>query len=86
MLFPWQDKILHVGAYLYFYIVGWAAWRRRRAWSHGLFWGLAGYGIAIELLQGLTGYRDRDPMDLLANAAGLCLGVGAVVFYCRKHR
>ena len=32
------------------------------------------FGVAIELLQGLTPERQADPLDALANAAGALLG------------
>ena len=86
MLFPGQDKLLHGGAYLYLYSLGWLAWRRPQAWNHRLFWGLVGYGIVVELLQWLTGYRDAEWLDLAANVAGLGVGVAAVVCYRRKYR
>ena len=35
--------------------------------------GLFGYGAVLEVLQGLTGYRDSAWLDLLANSTGLLL-------------
>lgn len=37
--------------------------------------GLFVLGMAIELAQGLTGYRSSDPADVLANAVGIAFGV-----------
>ncbi len=41
------------------------------------------YGVLLEYLQGLTGYRMFDPADMLANAAGAAcgqaLGLGPLV-------
>ncbi len=33
------------------------------------------YGVLLEYLQGLTGYRLFDPADMLANAAGATMGL-----------
>jgi VanZ family protein len=38
--------------------------------------GLIALGAALEWLQGLTGYRQADPLDLLANTLGVLLGGG----------
>ena len=40
--------------------------------------GLMGYGVVIEVVQGFTGYRHAEWADLLANAAGI--GVGLLVY------
>jgi VanZ family protein len=37
--------------------------------------GVALYGVLLEYLQGLTGYRMFDPADMLANAVGACCGL-----------
>lgn len=85
MVFPLQDKVLHAGAYFYFYVLGWFGFARaeKNPWQMRLFFGLFVYGIAVELLQDLTGYRARDIADLFANLTGLCLGLGAVALYSR---
>jgi VanZ family protein len=36
--------------------------------------GFVALGIALELVQGMTDYRTADPMDALANAAGVMIG------------
>lgn len=53
------------------------AWSGCRIWdtSRRVIIGLLTYGLMIELLQGLTTYRSADALDLLADAAGLFLGV-----------
>lgn len=33
-------------------------------------------GVALEFLQGLTGYRSLDRFDVLANSTGILLGLG----------
>lgn len=37
---------------------------------------LIGLGVALEFLQGRTGYRTFDVLDMAANSAGVLLGVG----------
>ena len=36
--------------------------------------GHVGFGLLIELLQGLTTHRSFDPLDILADVVGLALG------------
>jgi len=71
--FPGQDKVQHAIAYLIFYVSGWLGFPGPRVhWRlHG---GLLLYGLAIECLQSLTGYRYPELADLLANASGLAAG------------
>ena len=68
-----SDKLSHVLTYL---ILGaWfallAANRRILAWT---LLGLIGYGMLIEWLQGMTGYRYAEWGDVLANGAGTVAG------------
>jgi hypothetical protein len=73
--FSGQDKVLHLGAYSGFYLLG------RLAFSLGgwrLSSALLAYGVAIELLQSFTPHRFMSGADVLANATGLV--VGALVF------
>ena len=37
--------------------------------------GLILYGVVLEYLQGLTGYRTMDSADMLANSTGVILGL-----------
>ena len=46
--------------------------------------GLMGYGMVIELLQGLTGYRHAEWADLLANAVGI--GAGLLLYPLAARR
>ena len=43
--------------------------------------GLCTYGIGIEVLQGLTGYRFAEYADLLADAMGIALGFVVLACY-----
>jgi len=73
-MLPGQDKLLHGVTFMGLFLVGVRACpdKGRHKW---LFAGLLGYGIAIELLQGLTGYRAMEAMDAVADLAGLAVGV-----------
>lgn len=31
-------------------------------------------GIALDLVQGATGYRSMEPLDMISNAGGVCVG------------
>ena len=66
------DKLGHMLAY--FSVMAWFAQlytRRLHAW-----WGLGfiGLGIALEYLQGWSGYRTFDYYDMLADAIGVAVG------------
>jgi len=64
------DKIGHLLAY--FTLMFWFG----QLYVHRLPWalGFLALGASLEVLQGLTGYRDMSPADLLANATGIGLG------------
>jgi len=64
------DKIGHFLAYAL--LAGWFGQisARRLAWGLGFL----GMGAMIEVLQGMTGYRDMSLADLAANALGLVIG------------
>lgn len=70
---PQGDKWGHLLAYasLSLYFAQWAASTRQRALQA---LGLLALGALLELLQGLTGYRRGEWLDLLANGAGVLLG------------
>lgn len=67
------DKAQHALAYAV--LTGWfvQAWERRA----DLFWAAAmlAVGIGLEYIQGLTGYRDFDYDDMLADGVGVCLAL-----------
>lgn len=67
------DKLVHMAAYGA--LMGWfsslyVASRRRI----GLAIALMALGVALEFVQGLTGYRSQDVYDMLANSIGVMLG------------
>ncbi len=64
-----SDKLGHFLAYAV--LMGWfAQWHQRQ-----YFWRLAVVftlmGIGLEILQGISGLRQFDPMDMLANTTGV---------------
>ena len=69
-----SDKLLHIVTY--FVLGGWfgllAPSRMALIWSAI---GLMLFGILLELLQGLTGYRYAEWGDVLANGSGILAGV-----------
>lgn len=67
-----NDKVVHATVFLCF-MVWFSAFFRPRLWPL-LFLALVGYGILIELLQGLTVARMADPKDVVADTVGLVLG------------
>jgi glycopeptide antibiotics resistance protein len=48
--------------------------QRRSLWR--ILFGLIAYGLLLEFLQGLTGYRYEDMADALANSLGVITGLG----------
>jgi len=69
-----NDKLLHFSAY-----TGLSAGFSTLVHSHrqlsGVAVGLIGFGILIEILQGLTGYRFMEALDVLANSVGVLCGL-----------
>lgn len=69
-----SDKLSHLVTYLL--LAGWfgllAANRTALGWT---IVGLIGYGMLIELLQGMTDYRYPEWGDVLANGIGVLVGV-----------
>lgn len=73
MRFPHADKLEHLIAYTL--LMGWFCQiysaRRQRVY---LALACIAYGGIIELLQGWSGYRSADWLDLLADSLGVALG------------
>jgi len=75
--------VAHSLAYIYLYSVGWLAfsvqYKANSSWlNKKLVVGLMLFGIVVEFLQGLTGYRSRELADLLANLSGVLIGIGFI--------
>jgi VanZ family protein len=72
----YNDKVAHASAY--FGLMFWFAQlspRRLRLTAAFL-----AMGATIELLQGLSGYRDMSALDMLANTTGVLLAFAAARF------
>lgn len=67
-----NDKLLHVAGFAAF-MVWFAGVVERRHWA-ALALALAGYGLLIEILQGLTPSRRPEGLDLVADVTGILLG------------
>ncbi|GAB3682912.1 VanZ family protein [Salinisphaera aquimarina] len=69
----YADKIEHFGAYA---VLG--TWFAGILAPHYLrvFLGLLAFGVLIEILQGLTGYRDAQVGDAVADGLGAMVGIG----------
>ena len=70
-----NDKLTHL--LVYALLSGWFSILARQL--SALIWVIAGliaYGILIELLQSLTAYRQAEWGDVMANSAGVLLGIG----------
>ncbi|RDK11009.1 VanZ family protein [Cupriavidus lacunae] len=66
------DKANHMLAFAVLGVLGRRAYAGR-GWA--VLLGLVAYGGLIELLQGQTGYREADWLDLLADCIGLAAGM-----------
>lgn len=66
------DKADHALAWLALGLLGMLAWPKRKA---VVLAGLVAYGGAVELLQGMTGWRQPEWADLLADVLGLAVAV-----------
>lgn len=71
-VFPHLDKLVHILAYMVF-----CGWHRMVFPGHGMQVLLASLalGAVLEILQGMTGYRDASIYDILANAIGCLCGL-----------
>ena len=74
--FRWFDNVDKWAHLLTFFVLAiWFAgqYRPRSYWRIAL--GLLAFGILIELLQRLVGYRSAEWLDVLADAAGIIAGL-----------
>lgn len=73
-----SDKVLHAVGYAVLGALAFLSLRSPRP-LHALL-AVTGFGLVMELLQRQTGYRSFEWTDLLADAIGAALGIGAVMF------
>ena len=69
-----SDKVIHFLTY-FILSAGFTTLVRYRRNLMFVAAGLIGYGILLEFLQGLTGYRFMEGYDMLANSAGVICGL-----------
>ena len=69
--FPQADKLRHACAFIVLWMLGRQA-HVRPGWRLAVL--LLGFGVAIELAQGLTSYRDASLGDVGADMAGILAG------------
>ena len=65
------DKLVHLAGYALL-MFWWAQLVVRERWKLAV--AVVLFGVAVELLQGLTPERQPDPADALANSIGVLLG------------
>ena len=67
------NRLGHLAAYGT--LMGWYSHlHEQRITRTPLALGFVAMGIALEFIQGATGYRTFDPADALANTIGVCMG------------
>ena len=66
------DKFVHTAAYLGMMLWLSQCYARRRRFSLAIFF--VAMGIAIEFLQGWSGYRTFEVADMFANTGGILIG------------
>ena len=76
------DKLGHFAAYgllMSVFCLIYDQWRTRLAYAAGFI----AMGIALEFAQGTTGTRTMEGLDMLANAAGVLLGLAGALLLSR---
>lgn len=66
------DKLGHILSYAV--IMGWFVQLYARTMHLRFAAGFIALGISLEFIQGGTGYRSFEYLDMLANTAGVCVG------------
>jgi VanZ family protein len=80
--FAYGDKVGHFLAYALLMLwFGWLHRGRRARAAYALLW--IGMGVALEVLQGQTGYRSFELADMAANALGVAAGAAAALILPR---
>ncbi len=83
--FAHGDKLGHFGSYGALMFLFCMAYQNRSArLLHAA--GFVLMGVALEFIQGWTGYRTYDPFDMLANTIGVALGWAAFLLSERIRR
>lgn len=69
---PNIDKIIHLSAYAWLNWIGSHAIEVENIKKNFLF--LVAFGLLIEILQVMTGYRSFELLDIVANTTGVIIG------------
>jgi VanZ family protein len=77
------DKIVHTSMYIVLGFIARFAYPNAHYFKH-LLPVLIAFGIGIEVLQGLSGYRTFSWLDMIANTAG-ALAAGACLLLMNRH-
>ena len=72
--FPFQDKLLHVGAFATLAWTGYLGYPNRLLI---IAVGLVGFGAGIEIVQAYVPARSTEFADLLADVVGIIIGLAA---------
>ncbi len=73
------DKLEHASGYLFLAVWFAGLYARKDYWRIAL--ALAALGLVIEILQHVMALgRSGDPMDMVANITGICLGLALAVW------
>ena len=67
------DKLTHSVAFCVLFVLAVLAWPKRPLWLPLLV--LLAYGVGLELVQGLVGYRCASLQDVVADSIGLLAGL-----------
>ncbi|MGB4811194.1 MAG: VanZ family protein [Methylophilaceae bacterium] len=81
-IFDWWDKAQHASAFLVLCCLGLFAYPTS---PRRVIFGLLMFGIGIEFMQYLTGYRFAELSDFLADTVGVTLGT-LVMWLAEKQR
>ena len=78
-----NDKVLHFAAYMMLAFL--PAMHERRPYVVGAAFGVAALGVALEFGQLVSGWRDFEVGDMIADAIGVCVGVAVGISVGRIH-
>ncbi len=77
------DKVFHILGF------AWLTYFALRVFSERVGFTIVGlflYGLLIEALQGISGYRTAEGADVIANLAGICFGFTFGTWIPKKFR
>ena len=72
--FPYQDKVMHFGAFATLACTGLTGYPRSRFW---LLVGLVAFAVGIEIIQTYIPVRSAEVADFLADIVGIFVGFAA---------